>query len=114
MAGLHELMVPGAPILVTSGSSNGAEMMVKEAFWRKGLEPRILDAEFLDPASVQSNWGSFNPGDCIIITEAKRADDITQQEIRAVMNDPDKIVVVADSEVPKSLPPEAFAHWAKF
>lgn len=114
MTDLGDLFVVGKPVLLHAGSANGARMMAMEEAWRKDLEPRELDMELLDVALLDSSWASFNPGDFVIVTEARRADQATQERLATLMHDPDKTVVVADCEVPKFLRPEKFSHYAKF
>lgn len=114
MSTLNELAVAGKPVLLTAGSSTGAMMMAKETAWMMGLEPRELDVEMLDSSMVDSAWQSFNSGDFIIVTEARRADQETQEAVKKVMSDPEKIVFVADCNIPSHLPPTAFAHFADF
>ena len=111
---LNDLIVPGAPILVTAGSESGARMMVMEVAWGRDVEPRELDLEFYDAASLDSAWASFNPGDFVLVTGAYRAEQSAQERMVELMNDSNKSVVVADREPPESMPPEKFAHWAKF
>lgn len=114
MATLAEYIVQGKPILLTAASQNAAEIMAKEEAWKKGVEPRVLDIEILDESIVRSFWASFNPGDFIIVTGARRSEPIVQEALGQLMWDPDKTVVVSDSDIPGSLPADKFSHWAKF
>ena len=111
---LTDLISQGKPILLTAASGNGARMMALEAFWKIGKEPRVMDMEFMDPSDVTKEWASFRNGDAILVLESKNSSQETQESLGSLMNDPDKIVVVADSEPPSHLKPEMFAHWAKF
>lgn len=114
MTTVKDLFVVGKPILLTARSSNAAEMMVKEEAILIGAEPREYDAEFADENSVKSDWASFSPGDFILVTNARRADQATQEALTTLIHDQDKTVVVADSTTPKFMPPDKFAHWCKF
>ena len=114
MATLADLFVPGKPILLTAGSANGAELMAKEETWKKGKEARIVDVEMLDEAFLRTIWSGLAPDDIVIITGARRADEVVQTTLGEIMHVDDKTVVVADSAAPEFLPPEKFAHWAKF
>ena len=111
---LKDLIVPGNPILVTAVSSNAARTTVLETCWEINEEPHLIDAEFMDPSSLDTEWKTLKAGGVILITEASRADEETQRAILEKMKDPDKRVVVAENKVPSFMPPESFSHYAKF
>jgi len=111
---IGDLFEVGKPILVTAVSNTGAEMIVKEAMWAKGVEMRVLDAELLDAAGIDAAWQSFHPGDHIMVTCVKRSDKETQEAVLKMMHDADKVVVVAENGPGDIIKPEHFAHWAKF
>lgn len=111
---LKDLLVPGKPILVTNKSNTASEMMVVESAIALGKEVRKLDLEFADTRTVESAFASYNPGDIVMVIESRRSSEEAQLALQRLMNHPELIVAVADSEVTQVLDPKVFAHWAKF
>jgi hypothetical protein len=111
---LSDMLIAGKPSLVVAGSSHGAEMIVKEAMWKMGREPRVLDLEFCTPESLNTDWNSYNSGDFILVVEARSADQETQLAFLELMRDPDKTVAVASSCVPDHMPADKFSFFGKF
>ena len=102
----------GKSLLVTAASTNAATMMVREAFWKAGIELQVVDLEFLDPHEVEPAFAALQHG--VMVIEAKRSGKETQEKLVEIMNNPDRVLVVAEYSIPRFMPPEKFSHWAKF
>lgn len=116
---LGDLMKPGEPLLVTTGSSTGAVMMVKEECWKKGIEPILLEVDMMDVETLSAEVQSTSPDATVIISEVRRALPEVIEKVREVMQDKTRTVVVADAKSQKpGIDPKEFTdlggHSANF
>jgi hypothetical protein len=116
---LGDLMKPGEPLLVTTGSSTGAVMMVKEECWKKGIEPILLEVDMMDVETFSAEVRSTSPDATVIISEVRRALPEVLEKVREVMQDKTRTVVVADAKSQKpGIDPKVFTdlggHSASF
>lgn len=98
---LGDLMKPGEPLLVTTGSSTGAVMMVKEECWKKGIEPILLEVDMMDVETLSAEVRSTSPDATVIISEVRRALPEVLEKVREVLQDKTRTVVVADARSQK-------------
>jgi len=115
---LGDLIAPGKPLLVTSGSSTGAVMMVKDECYKKGIEPVVLDVDLMDAHIFSAEVASIPKSTILIIGEARRALPEVFEVVKEVMKDPDRTVVVADARSKNGIDPHLFTslggHTASF
>ena len=112
---LHDQVDFGKPLLITA-SGAGVLSMAKEVAWKLGGDPQVVAADpMLDETMFEAEFRATSSGGVVILDELHRAGPEVRLKALELMKDPDRRVIVAVPGKPlPELPPEAFAHWAKF